>query len=91
MVPLQPGRHQVHVHTPYFLPPRVGPADAAVDVAPGQTVPLEYRSPLIVFMRGALGAPPQKYPGMLAMIILYAVIALIVLCGCLVPLFTNNG
>jgi hypothetical protein len=90
-VPVQPGRHQVHVHVPYFLPPRVGPADATVDVAPGQSVPLEYRTPLVVFMRGAMGAPPQKYPGMIALIIVYVVIGLILVCSCVVPLVTNNG
>ena len=41
MVPVPPGRHQVHVHTPYFLPSQVGPADVTVDVAPGQLVELE--------------------------------------------------
>ncbi len=82
VLPVAPGRHQVHVHTPYFLPPRVGPADATVDVASGQTVELEYRSPLVVFLQGALGTPPQKYPGMLFTIIIYAVLALLILCCC---------
>jgi hypothetical protein len=91
VVPVQPGRHQVHVHTPYFLPSRVGPADVIVDVLPGQTLELEYRSPLVVFLKGALGAPPQKYPGMVAMIILYAVLALLVLCACLVPLLASTN
>jgi hypothetical protein len=91
MIPVPPGRHQVHVHTPYFLPSRVGPADVTVDVAAGQLVELEYRSPLVVFLGGALGAPPQKYPGMVAMIVLYAVLALLVVCACVVPLLANNG
>jgi hypothetical protein len=90
MIPVPPGRHQVHVHTPYFLPSRVGPADVTVDVAPGQVVEMEYRSPLVVFLRGALGAPPQKYPGMVAMIVLYAVLAVLVVCACLVPVLTSN-
>jgi hypothetical protein len=81
-IPVAPGRHEVHVHTPYFLPSRVGPADTTVDVAPGQTLDLEYRSPVVVFMNGALGAPPQKYPGMLFMIILYVVLALLIVCCC---------
>jgi len=90
VVPVPPGRYHVHVHTPYFLPSRVGNADVTVDVPPGQAVELEYRSPLIVFLQGALGAPPQKYPGMAVTIGLYAVAAAVVLCSCLVPVFTNR-
>ena len=64
IVPVPPGQHHVHVHTPYFLPPRIGPADLAVTVAPGQTLELEYKSPLMNFSPGSLGPPPQKYNGM---------------------------
>ncbi len=32
--PLTPGQYQVHVHTPYFFPQRVGPADYAAIVYP---------------------------------------------------------
>ena len=91
MIPVPPGRHNVHVHTPYFLPSRVGPADATVDVAPGQVVEMEYRSPLIVFLKGALGAPPQQYPGMVATIVLYAVLAVLVVCACVVPIVANSS
>jgi hypothetical protein len=62
-VPLQPGRYHVHMYTPYFLPPRIGPADYVVDVAPGHIVDLEYRTPLWSFSRGSLGPPPQGYNG----------------------------
>jgi hypothetical protein len=79
------------VHTPYFLPPRVGPADVTVDVAPGQLVELEYRSPLIVFLKGALGAPPQQYPGIVVTIVLYAVLAVLVVCACAVPFLTAHN
>ena len=82
VIPVAPGRHQLHVHTPYFLPSKVGPADTAVDLAPGQTVELEYRSPVVVFMGGALGAPPQKYPGLPVLIIIYVVLALLIVCCC---------
>ena len=91
VLPVAPGRHQVHVHTPYFLPPQVGPADTAVDVMPGQTLELEYRSPLVVFMKGALGTPPQKYPGMLFTIIIYAVLALLIICCCGAVIISGTG
>jgi hypothetical protein len=90
-IPVAPGRHQVHVHTPYFLPSRVGPADTTVDVAPGQTLEVEYRCPVVVFMNGAIGAPPQKYPGMPVLIALYVVLALFIVCACVVPLIASMG
>jgi hypothetical protein len=92
-IPVVPGRHQLHVHTPYFLPSRVGPADATVDLAPGQTVELEYRSPVVVFLNGALGAPPQKYPGMVALIVIYVVLGLLLVCCCAGAILsgTNNS
>jgi hypothetical protein len=57
------GRHQVHVYTKYFFPPRTGPADYTVDVPPGEFVELEYRAPVFTFARGSLGPPPQRYRG----------------------------
>ncbi|BDE13700.1 MULTISPECIES: hypothetical protein [Mycobacterium] len=64
MLPAQPGRHHVHVHIPYFLPPKIGPADAVVDVHPGHIVELEYRAPAWSFSAGSLGPPPQSYNGL---------------------------
>ncbi len=63
VIPVSPGQYQVHLHVPYFLPPKVGPADFTTVVAPGQTTELEYRCPLWTFSRGSLGPPPQKYNG----------------------------
>jgi len=57
------GKHQVHVYTKYFFPPRTGPADYTVEVPPGQFVELEYRAPVFSFARGSLGPPPQRYRG----------------------------
>jgi hypothetical protein len=48
---------------PYFLPSRLGPADATADVRPGQVAELEYKAPLWSFSAGALGVGPQKYNG----------------------------
>jgi hypothetical protein len=82
VVPVPPGQYHLHVHVPYLLPPRIGVADLPVTVQPGQTVELEYRAPMIAFLGGALGAPPQKYPGMVASIILLAVSLVLLLCIC---------
>lgn len=81
MVPVSPGQHHVHIHVPYFLPPRLGPADFTVSVAPGQTVELEYRAPMFNFSRGSLGAPPQKYNGVGATIgLTVGIFVLVCLC-----------
>ena len=92
--PVQPGQYHVHVHIPYFLPPRMGPADLPVTVYPGQTVELEYRAPLGNFFKGALGAPPQKWPGAILQIILLAIVGVILLCVCggiIVSALSNNN
>ncbi|TDC89919.1 hypothetical protein [Actinomadura sp. 7K507] len=62
---LPPGHHQLFIHLPYLLPPEVGRAGATVPVQPGQQLHLEYRAPMIVFMAGALGPAPQKWPGVI--------------------------
>lgn len=63
VVPARPGPHHVHVEVPYFLPPKLGPADATAEVRPGQFAELEYKAPLWAFSPGALGVGPQKYNG----------------------------
>ena len=63
VLPARPGQHQVHVHVPYFLPPKLGPADTTADVRPGQVAELEYKAPLFAFSPGSLGVGPQKYNG----------------------------
>jgi hypothetical protein len=82
VIPVPPGQYHLHVHVPYFLPPRLGSADLPVNVYPGQTVELEYRAPLAVFFKGALGTSPQKYPGAALQIALLAVVLIILLCAC---------
>lgn len=81
MIPVQPGQHHVHVHVPYFLPSRIGPADLTVPVQPGQTAELEYRAPLWSFSAGSLGPPPQEYKGLVPTIVVSAA-ALLVICFC---------
>jgi hypothetical protein len=90
-IPVVPGRHNVHVHVPYFLPSRVGPADFVVDVAPGQTVELEYKTPLIVWSPGSLGPPPQKYNGAWLMWLLLGIVVLAVICCCASRLIITNN
>lgn len=63
VLPARPGQHHVHVEVPYFLPPKLGPADATAEVRPGQFTELEYKAPLWAFSPGALGTGPQKYNG----------------------------
>jgi hypothetical protein len=91
LIPLAPGRHQLDVYTPYFLPSRVGPAGLMFDVAPGQTLELEYRSPMLVFLGGSLGAPPQKYNGMWFTIVISIVALLLVLCSCFGSALSSSG
>ncbi|MFT4200375.1 hypothetical protein [Gordonia sp. (in: high G+C Gram-positive bacteria)] len=62
-IPLPPGQHHVHVHVPYLLPPRMGPADMLVTIAPQQNVPMEYRAPMWAFSKGSMGPAPQSYNG----------------------------
>jgi hypothetical protein len=45
---------------------------------PGQFVELEYRAPLFSFSRGALGPPPQRYPGVGAVIAFISICLLII-------------
>ncbi|MDL9935429.1 hypothetical protein QSJ18_01585 [Gordonia sp. ABSL1-1] len=70
LIPLPVGQHRVHVHVPYFLPTRVGPADIMIGVNPNQVVGLEYRAPLFAFSRGAIGPGRQPYNGVGPMIAL---------------------
>jgi hypothetical protein len=51
------------VYVPYFLPSKLGRADATADVRPGQAAELEYKAPMWAFSPGALGVGPQKYNG----------------------------
>jgi hypothetical protein len=90
MIPLPPGQHHLHIHVPYFLPSRIGPADVQVPVHPGQTVEVEYRAPVWAFSAGSMGAPPQKYNGMPILYALLAVSVVLILCSCLVPFISGS-
>jgi hypothetical protein len=88
--PVALGEHHVHVHIPYLMPSRIGAADTTVVALPGRTAELEYRAPLLAFLRGALGPPPQKYPGFVLAVVLLVVAMVLAVCGCL-GIFTSAG
>ncbi|WP_127932450.1 hypothetical protein [Nonomuraea polychroma] len=74
-IPLPPGQYQLHVHLPYFLPSRIGPADLTVWLQPGMALELEYRAPLWAYSRGALGPAPQPWNGKGYIIAMLAILA----------------
>jgi hypothetical protein len=76
VLPLAPGRYDVHVHVPYIFPKQAGRADYEVAVDPGQLVELEYRAPFFTFSRGSLGPPPQRYNGILPIVAMMTVLLL---------------
>ncbi|BCY07510.1 hypothetical protein [Actinoplanes sp. L3-i22] len=88
--PVAFGEHHVHVHIPYLLPSRIGAAETTVVALPGRTAELEYRAPMLAFLRGALGPPPQKYPGLVLAVVLFVVAVVLAVCGCL-GIFTSGG
>ncbi|WP_200824411.1 hypothetical protein [Nonomuraea solani] len=73
LIPLPPGRHHLHVHLPYLLPARIGPADLTIWLQPGMALELEYRAPLWTYSRGSLGTAPQPWNGKGCLIGLLAV------------------
>jgi hypothetical protein len=82
VVPMPPGQHTVLMYVPYFLPPRIGPAETTVTITDAyQAVELEYRAPLWQFSRGSLGPPPQKHNGA-GIAIGVTVAALLIICVC---------
>jgi hypothetical protein len=82
VIPMPPGRHHVHVHVPFLLPPRIGPTDITVTTAPGQVVELEYREPHWSFSRGSLGPPPQKSQGLaISIAVMVGFVSLALLCS----------
>lgn len=62
-IPLAPGQYHLHVHLPYLLPPKIGPADLTIWLQPGTALELEYRAPLWTYSRGSLGPAPQPWNG----------------------------
>lgn len=85
-IPLPPGQHHVHVHAPYLIPTRVGPVDTTINVVPNQVVQLEYKLPVFIFSKGAIGPAPQPYNGVGAAIALFVVPFVLLLILIFLPL-----
>jgi hypothetical protein len=49
-----PGRHEVRVSFRYIVSRTMGENTIVVDVAPGKTTQVQYRSPILVFLRGPI-------------------------------------
>lgn len=82
VVPIPPGQHHVQVHVPYFLPPRIGPAEVTVPVQPGQVAEVEYRAPVWQFSKGSLGPAPQQHNGWGIVIGVLVALLVILVCCC---------
>lgn len=80
VIPMPPGQHHVHAHVPYLIPPRIGPAETMVPVQAGQVVEVEYRAPLIAWLGGTIGPPPQQFRGLVAGVALATVPLVVLLC-----------
>jgi hypothetical protein len=52
--PTAPGRHEVKVSFRYIFSRTMGENSIVVDVAAGQTVHVQYRSPWLVFLKGSI-------------------------------------
>lgn len=77
IIPVVPGRHMVEVHTSWMR--QFGQASLAVDVAPGQHVPVYYRAPYHQFTTGSIGHVPQQGKGLWVMVtVLTLVVALVI-------------
>lgn len=82
-IALPPGHYRARFHSQYVFW-RVGRAEAAVDIRPGQAVQLHYAAPLTIYSRGLAGVGPlPNRPGgrALAVIIGLAVAFPLVLIG----------
>ena len=51
-----PGRHEVSVSFRYLFSSQMGRASIGVEVAPGHTTTVLYRSPFLVFLGGSIKA-----------------------------------
>ncbi len=78
VIPAPPGRHEITVHVPYLW--KFGKATTTVDNTAGAPS-VHYAAPVWTWQRGAIGAGPQKHPGLTAAYVVYgAILALALLC-----------
>ena len=62
VIPVAPGRHSVECWFRWGVYQKAGDSSVNVDVAPGQTVLLEYRAPYFVFSQGQWKVNGQEVP-----------------------------
>jgi len=74
------GRHRIQMYVSRILG-RYAFAETWVDVAPGQTVALEYRLPYHQMAGGSLGPPPQRRRGLVAALLSLSVFAFLLCCA----------
>jgi len=72
VIDLPPGPHHLHVYTQSLR--RMGKVDAELSLAPGQLLPLYYRSSLNAFGPGRLGHTPQRSPGVVVAVLVWTVL-----------------
>ncbi|QIS08138.1 hypothetical protein [Nocardia arthritidis] len=75
-IPVGPGTYDVWVATPWMFD--MGPAQTQVQVGPGQGTRVYYRTPALIFLKGAIGPVPQKTPGAIAMLIVFALLIVLI-------------
>lgn len=76
VIALAPGRHRLQAHVRYWFPRQMGPADYDADVVAGEWAAIEYKAPLWALAKGAMGPPPQRYHGLVAIVALLALSAI---------------
>ena len=79
VLPAPRGIHNIEIYIPYLW--KMGKANITVDNT-AEVPTVHYSAPLINFVGGAAGLTQQKYPGMVATIIMYGVLGLIIVCCC---------
>jgi hypothetical protein len=79
VLPAPTGVHNIEVYIPYLW--KMGKANITVDNTAGVPT-IHYSAPVINFARGAIGFEPQKFPGMVAYLIMLGVLGLVIVCCC---------
>jgi hypothetical protein len=58
LLPAAPGHHQVRCYVPYLYLRHMGDSTIDVDVAPGGTADVQWRAPLVIFLKGKWSGTP---------------------------------
>ncbi len=79
VLPAPRGVHNIEVHIPYLW--KMGKANITVDNTV-EVPTVHYSAPMINFVGGNIGLTPQKFPGMVAQLVILGVLGLIIVCCC---------